>query len=201
MDIERDEIGEDLIRAVRNRDGDAFHRLCEQMTGTMRALVFQKLDRKTLVKEGASDVVQDCLLKAWANVGDFNGTTVSEFHAWLLRIVENLANDRYKYWRRRLRDVSREQPIAPASAGPVPIPSRAPPSTGKFRRVDAVWAALYALPDLQREAVRLQKFEGWSQSQIADRLGCSATAVQGLLRRGKARLASILRHERDQGNL
>jgi len=54
--------------------------------------------------------------------------------------------------------------------------------------------ALAALPDDQREAVRLRHLEGWALAEIAVRVGRSSAATAGLIKRGMKALRRRL-HE------
>jgi RNA polymerase sigma-70 factor (ECF subfamily) len=66
------------------------------------------------------------------------------------------------------------------------------PSQAAMRNERAVLLAqaIEALPDDQREAVRLRHLKGFSLRQMAAKLGRSETAAAGLLKRGMRRLRS-----------
>jgi RNA polymerase sigma-70 factor (ECF subfamily) len=52
--------------------------------------------------------------------------------------------------------------------------------------------ALVALPDDQREAVRLRHLEGWPLADIARHLGRTPAATAGLIKRGMQTLRRLL---------
>lgn len=56
----------------------------------------------------------------------------------------------------------------------------------------AVRAAIAALPERQRMAVVLSRFEGLSGEEIAVALGCSASSIESLLFRARRTLAKLL---------
>ena len=59
--------------------------------------------------------------------------------------------------------------------------------------------ALAALPNDQREAVRLRHLEGWALADIACHLGRSPAATAGLIKRGMQALRRQLQKMKDEG--
>jgi RNA polymerase sigma factor (sigma-70 family) len=49
-------------------------------------------------------------------------------------------------------------------------------------------APIAALPETQSEALILKHWHGWTVSEIARHMGCSSTAVTGLLKKGLQQL-------------
>jgi len=60
-----------------------------------------------------------------------------------------------------------------------------------------VEAALAQLPENQREAIVLHRFEGFSFKEIAELLGVTETAVKVRAHRGYERLRKLLASERE----
>ena len=186
---EEHEVGEKLVQAALNRDEGAFSSLYNDMYGTLGDVVFRTLYKKTLVKEGASDVIQEAFVRAWEQRQELREQNLAGFQGWLIAIVRNLAHDRHEYWRRGVRNIDREG----RDGGLEDVVAAIGPSSSHAARIELIWRAMDELPAAQREAVRLQKFEGCSRGEIADRLGRSEESVQGLLKRGKRKLAESLR--------
>ena len=69
------------------------------------------------------------------------------------------------------------------------------PSQKAMRREEEqrLTQALTALPDDQREAVRLRHLEGWALDDIAVHLGRTCAATAGLIKRGMKALRRELR--------
>jgi RNA polymerase sigma-70 factor (ECF subfamily) len=59
--------------------------------------------------------------------------------------------------------------------------------------------ALAALPEDQREAVRLRHLEGWPLTAIAEKLDRSLAAAAGLIKRGMQTLRDALRRDEAAG--
>src|SRR5262249_31782392 len=88
------------------------------------------------------------------------------------------------------RDVRRERSIDD-SQGEAPLKQEltaglSTPSQKAIRQeeIQRLSQALTALPDDQREAVRLRHLEGWALADIARHLGRTPAATAGLIKRG-----------------
>ncbi|MBI5439710.1 MAG: sigma-70 family RNA polymerase sigma factor [Deltaproteobacteria bacterium] len=128
----------------------------------------------------AEDVAQEAFLKILAAAPRYRPT--APFRAYLYQVVTRLCLDRAEKKRPEYTDA------LPEVADTAPDPAQA--LIGREREA-AVRNALAALPDTQRMAVILKHFQDLSYAEIAEALGVSAKAVEGLL--GRARSALHLR--------
>jgi RNA polymerase sigma-70 factor (ECF subfamily) len=158
------------------------------------------LDPRLVRKLDASDVVQQTLLEAYEQRGQFRGQNEAELAAWLRQIlVHNLA-DALRGFRRAKRNVARERSLEDAidrSSARLEVwisAEQSSPSQQAMRHERAVRLAnaLAELPDSQREALALQHWHSQSLAEIAEQLGRSPTAVAGLLKRGLKQLRVLL---------
>jgi RNA polymerase sigma-70 factor (ECF subfamily) len=158
------------------------------------------LDPRLVRKLDASDVVQQTLLEAYEQRGQFRGQNEAELAAWLRQIlVHNLA-DALRGFRRAKRNVARERSLEDAidrSSARLEVwisAEQSSPSQQAMQHERAVCLAnaLAELPDSQREALVLQHWHGRSLAEIAEQLGRSPTAVAGLLKRGLKQLRVLL---------
>jgi RNA polymerase sigma-70 factor (ECF subfamily) len=139
----------------------------------------------------AADLTQDALIRFIRAIGSYRGDT--KLTTWLYRLVVNLGIDRMR--RRgappiRLDDEGTELDIASDD----PIDDIA----GSFERGEearVVRAAVARLPDAQRLALTLHYFEDLRYEDIADVMGVPLNTVKSHIRRGKERLAVLLRPE------
>jgi RNA polymerase sigma-70 factor (ECF subfamily) len=182
--------------------GDDAARDLERFRSYLLLLARVRLDPMVRAKVGASDVVQQTLLEAHRDLGQFRGTTAAEQAAWLRQILaRNLANV-LRDLRRDRRDVAREQPLQQAldeSASRLEgwlASDQSSPSQQAERQERALRLAeaLAELSENQREAVVLRHWQGCSLQEIAERLGCTTAAVTGLLHRG---LRNLRKHLHD----
>ena len=138
----------------------------------------------------AAEVVLEVFASAWDQAGRL-GDEHDTLLPWLLRIARNRAIDRLRRRRRSRLKLAR----AEASGELMPLQAR-PPDVNEAAQPgwhvhQSVHAALAALPDEQREAVRLAYFQGLTQSEIARELGIPLGTVKTRLRLafGKLRVA------------
>ncbi|MET0133096.1 MAG: SigE family RNA polymerase sigma factor [Kibdelosporangium sp.] len=121
----------------------------------------------------AQDVVQEVLLRAqvrWDRIG-----SVDNPGAYVKRMVTN----EYLGWRRR-----KARRVIGLSAGSVdPI--------AQFDQRDAMLAMIARLPRKQRAVIVLRYYEGCSDPEIAELLGCAAVTVRSHMSRAIARLRVI----------
>jgi RNA polymerase sigma-70 factor (ECF subfamily) len=130
----------------------------------------------------AEDVVQEALVRAWAQAGQFDPRR-ARFTTWLYRIVINLCIDQ----RRRV------QPDSLPEGFDAPDPAAGADDGIEARERQASLArALRELPERQRAAMTLVYDEGLSGAEAGRVLGLSAKAVERLLARGRAFLRSRL---------
>jgi RNA polymerase sigma-70 factor (ECF subfamily) len=157
----------------------------------------QKLD--------ASDVVQQTLLDAHRNREQFRGSTDAQKAAWLRKILANNLIDALRKFGSEKHDVTRELSLEAAFEQSSQhlerwlIADQSTPHQRLERQDHALQVAnaLARLPDTQREALVLQKWNGWSLAEIAEHMGKKATAVAGLLKRGLKQMREIMTDDSD----
>ena len=144
-----------------------------------------------------SDMVQETLLKASENQGQFRGQTDEQLAAWLRRILVNTMADALRAFGGPKRDVALEAALEESSSRIEALlgPTSSSPSAQAMRHEElaCLAKALAQLPDDQRTAVELHHVQDWSVAEIAEHCGRSEAAVAGLLRRGLKKLRELLR--------
>jgi RNA polymerase sigma-70 factor (ECF subfamily) len=147
-----------------------------------------------------SDLIQQTLLVAHRQAGQFRGTTSGELAAWLGQILDrqfaNLVRDHQRGCRDVRREQSLEQTIAESdvrlAACLAAVQSTPSQQAAWNEQLLLLARALAAIPDAQRQAVELRYLGGCSLEQIATRLKRTPAAVASLLHRGLANLQSRL---------
>jgi RNA polymerase sigma-70 factor (sigma-E family) len=124
----------------------------------------------------AQDVVQECLLRAqqkWARISGVDAPG-----AYVKRMVTN----EYLSWRRRraAKDVATEH-----AALDVLGPPSADTTSGYDER-DAMLRRIALLPRKQRAAIVLRYYDGYSDQEIAETLGCAVGTVRSQISRALA---------------
>lgn len=131
----------------------------------------------------AEDAVQEAFLAVWRSASRF----VPEHgraSAWILTLVHRRAVDAVRREQRRRAD-SLERAQEPAVEGV---------EEDAWLRLqrERVQAALRQLPDAQREALELAYYGGFSQSELAERLGQPLGTIKSRMFTGLSRLRELL---------
>jgi RNA polymerase sigma-70 factor (ECF subfamily) len=132
----------------------------------------------------AEDAVQEAFLAAWRNADRFMPER-AKASTWLLTLVHRRAVDLVRREGRR-----RAEPLA-EGVEPAPAVSAEEDAWLRFER-ERVQAALRQLPDQQREALELAYYGGFSQSELAERLGQPVGTIKSRMFTGLARLRELL---------
>ncbi|MBS7541044.1 sigma-70 family RNA polymerase sigma factor [Ancylobacter lacus] len=128
----------------------------------------------------ADDLVQETLLRAFANISSFRpGTNLS---AWLFTILRNLFRSEY---RKRRREV-------PDSDGLFAATLTTNPDQTTHLDFEDFRAALDRLPPDQREALVLVGASGFSYEEAADICQCAVGTIKSRVNRARRRLGEML---------
>jgi len=134
----------------------------------------------------ARDVSQDVFVQVFATASRYR--PAGKFTTYLWRVTANRClNERARAHHRLRADA--DEPAANAE------PDEAGTPEDRLARAQtdaAVRAAIAALPERQRLAVILSRFEGLSYAEIASALETSVPSVESLLFRARQRLARAL---------
>jgi len=168
-------------------DLSAFRTLVDKYQGPLTNF----LNHLVLDKAEAEDLAQDVFLRAYQASRRYRPE--AKFSTWLYRIATNVALNAFKAKRRRptvsLDAMEERSGTEPARAATGQRPDR---ELERDEIVRAVGHALGQLPERQRMAVVLQRFEGFSYEEIGEALSVSVEAVDSMLRRAKAALRDKL---------
>ena len=128
----------------------------------------------------ADDLVQQTLVKAWANLGSF--AEGSNLRAWLFPILRNAYFSQY---RKRRREVPDTDGVFSGRLVAAPV---------QIAHMDllAVRIALARLPDDQREALILIAGAGHSYQEAAMISGCAIGTIKSRVNRARRRLTELL---------
>ncbi len=156
-------------------DEQAFSELFRRHAGRLRGTL------RRMVGSAADDVLQMTFLSIVRSRGRYERDAA--FRPWLYTVAVNAARDHLRRHHREEPRASEDLPEPAADPAPLPDP-------GLSRTVEA---ALAQLPEAQREAIVLHRFEGFSFREIADLLGVTETAVKVRAHRGYERLRELLK--------
>lgn len=134
----------------------------------------------------AADLSQDALIRFIRAIGSYRGET--KLSTWLYRLVVNLGIDRMR--RRGAPPVRLDDEGIDVD---VPSDDSVDDDVERAEEARIVRAAVLKLPDAQRLALTLHYFEDQRYEDIAEIMGVPLNTVKSHIRRGKERLAVLLR--------
>jgi RNA polymerase sigma-70 factor (ECF subfamily) len=133
----------------------------------------------------AEDAVQEAFVAVWRSAARFVPER-AKASTWILTVVHRRAVDLVRRSERR-----RAEPLDEAS--PIADPSGTTEELAwlHFER-ERIQAALKQLPDQQREALELAYYGGFTQSELAERLGQPLGTIKSRMFAGLSRLRDLL---------
>lgn len=182
-----------FIERLKTGENAAFDDLIELYSSDIYALLY----RLTENAEEASDLTQETFLSALNGIKGFRGD--AGLKTWLYRIAINHSRNRFRWWKRRRRDVtvSLDDEVGQAERRVeeiIPDTGRSPEDSAiADERERALAAALSSLPDIFREAVVLCDLEELSYEEIASSLGMNIGTVKSRIARGREELRRKLK--------
>jgi len=181
---------EALVALVARGDESALGELYDRMGRIAYGLAVRVLRDDRL----AEDAVQEAFLAVWRSAAGFRAER-AKASTWILTLVHRRAVDLVRREERR-----RTEPLDEETSRLQDAPEPTDEAVWlRFER-ERVQAALKQLPDVQREALELAYYGGFSQSQLAERLGVPLGTIKSRMFAGLARLREILDESSKEGS-
>jgi RNA polymerase sigma-70 factor, ECF subfamily len=179
----------ELMLRVKDGDEASFNVLLQKH----RSAVIHFLYRMVLNQAVAEELAQEVFLRVYRSRSTYEPK--AKFTTWLFRIATHLAlnairDNRNERLQERLDDDTSELPVRQVSDGRPTVEQ----NMVYQARLGEVRRAVSMLPEKQRAAVLMHKYEEMEYSQIANVLGCSESAVKSLLFRAYESLRARLAH-------
>jgi RNA polymerase sigma-70 factor (ECF subfamily) len=170
---------EALVALVARADDSALAELYDRFGHVAYGLALRVVRDPAL----AEDAVQEAFLAVWRSAARFVPER-AKARTWILTVVH----------RRAVDIVRREDPrrTEPLEAAPQPSANLTEDEAWLRLQRTRVHEALRKLPDQQREALELAYFGGFTQSELADRLGEPLGTIKSRMFTGLARLRELL---------
>jgi RNA polymerase sigma-70 factor (ECF subfamily) len=179
----------DLIQKLREGNQAAFKELYDQYS----TLVYNVAYRMLQNKQDAEDVSQEVFFQAYKSLKSFRAE--SQLSTWLYRIAVNrsLNHQRKKKLERWLSlDFDGDEKSAGHINDPGTTGENADSILEKKDTERIVQEAINSLPDQQRIAILLHRYEDLSYEEIAKIMGVTVASVDSRLHRAKQTLAKKL---------
>jgi len=170
---------EAVVALVARSDEQALAELYRRFGRLAYGLAFRILRDDAL----AQDAVQEACLGVWRAAGRFTAERAKP-STWLLTLVHRRAVDRVRREQRR-----RTEPLQPETEQ---ASAEAADEAELATQRQTIREALQQLPDEQREAIELAYYGGYTQSELAERLGEPLGTIKSRMFTGLARLREHL---------
>ncbi|MGI8991039.1 MAG: RNA polymerase sigma factor [Bryobacteraceae bacterium] len=174
---------------VKDGDGGSFALLLEKHRSPVVHFVYRMIQNYAISEE----LAQEVFLRVYRSRGTYEPT--AKFTTWLFRIATHLAlnwlrDGKNERGQERLDDDSSDGPSRELPDRKITVEQ----SMVYEVKLEEVRAAIASLPEKQRAAVLMHKYEEMEYSQIAKVLDCSESAVKSLLFRAYESLRARLAH-------
>ena len=182
---------EALVALVARGDDSALGELYDRVGRVAYGIAYRILRDERL----AEDAVQEGFLAVWRSAATFRAER-AKASTWIVTLVHRRAVDIVRKEERR-----RAEPLQADARPDTADPSGSAEDAAwlGFER-DRVQAALRTLPDAQREAIELAYYGGYSQSELAERLGLPLGTIKSRMFAGLARLREVLDDAESEGS-
>jgi RNA polymerase sigma-70 factor (ECF subfamily) len=182
---------EELMARIGEGDEDAFETLVNRHQTSVLNLGYRFIGDRTQAK----DLAQEVFIRVWQAAKTYKPE--AKFTTWIYRITANLCFNELKSARRKKgfsfnwSEEGGEHNIEET------LSDNAPPAVDillEKERSRQISDALQSLPENQRMALVLKRYDDLSYQEIAQIIGCSVSAVESLLVRAKRNLQKKLKN-------
>jgi RNA polymerase sigma-70 factor, ECF subfamily len=184
--LERDA---ELMLRVRDGDETSFALLLQKHRNSVVHFLYRMVQNQAIAEE----LAQEVFLRVYRSRESYEPT--AKFTTWLFRITTHLALNHVRDRRHDKLHESIDEQVE--DAAPRQLADRVPNVEErllKSARLAEIRVAIDQLPEKQRSAVLMHKYQEMEYSQIAAVLQCSESAVKSLLFRAYESLRGRLKH-------
>jgi RNA polymerase sigma-70 factor (ECF subfamily) len=175
-----------LMQLVAGGDTSAFEKVIERH----QALVAGTAARMLGSNSDVEDIAQQVFIRVWKSARRY--VPRAKFTTWLLKITRNLVFNELRRAKRRAQVSLQPEP----GAEEIPLKDEANPAPDTSLLEDelqrAIEEAIMELPESQRMALVLRRYEQLSYEEIAEILDLSVPAVKSVLFRARTELRARL---------
>ena len=167
-----------LMLDVKAGDEESFDFLLQKY----RSPLVNFLNRMVRDQAMAEDLAQEVFLRVYRARKQY--TPSAKFTTWLFRIATNLALNSVRDNRHQRMGISIDAGVDGEDSSPLELPAREMRIDEHMiarDRAEIIRRAVWSLPEKQRAAVLLHKYEEMDYGEIAKVLECSESALKSLL--------------------
>jgi RNA polymerase sigma-70 factor, ECF subfamily len=180
---------EELMARIAEGDEYAFEILVNRHQTSVLNFIYRFVGDRAQAK----DLAQEVFIRVWQSAKNYKPK--AKFTTWIYRITANLCFNELKSARRKKLFQFLRSDADNEIHGEKDFPDGSPSPEDLLlakERSHQITKALQSLPENQRMAVILKRYDDFSYEEIARILNCSVSAVESLLVRGKRSLQEKL---------
>ncbi len=179
-----------MLQRIADGDKDALDTLYGRYATPVYSLALHMLKQPPLAEE----VTQDVFLNIWLKASSFNAER-GQARSWIMSVAHHRVVDVIRSRRRTasMTDPEGYETLERLASRGASVESQVQQNLDRERIVKA----LATLPENQREVILLAYFEGYSQSEMAERLKQPLGTVKTRVRLAMQKLRSALREDDD----
>jgi RNA polymerase sigma-70 factor (ECF subfamily) len=181
---------EELMVRIAEGDEDAFEILVNRHQTSVLNLIYRFIGDRTQAK----DLAQEVFIRVWRAAKNYEPK--AKFTTWIYRITANLCFNELKSARSKKWFSFNRSDEDGGHAFEETLADSAPSAEDillQKERSRQISDALQSLPENQRMALILKRYDGLSYQEIAQVIDCSVSAVESLLVRAKRTLQEKLK--------
>ncbi|MBL8207918.1 MAG: sigma-70 family RNA polymerase sigma factor [Blastocatellia bacterium] len=173
-----------LVERLRARDQSALDTLYERYSKVVYAIALRIVGQPA----DAEDVVVDSFWQVWQQAANYD-VSRGQLRTWIVTIARSRALDRLRVLRRSPLAEAEEVDVLGREVVADDDPEQA---AWLSQKSSIVRSAMAALPREQRQALELAYYHGFSQSEVAQRLGEPLGTIKTRIRLGMMKLREQL---------
>ncbi|MCZ6790387.1 MAG: sigma-70 family RNA polymerase sigma factor [Candidatus Dadabacteria bacterium] len=174
----------ELMLRTKAGDDDAFSELMKRHYKGVLNYIY----RFTNLRENSEDLAQEVFLRVYRSATKYRPE--AKFTTWLYRIATNVS---LTYVKKKNKNVSLDE--MNEKTGEIEDPGVEISDDIIYRKEikNVIFSAMESLPEREKVAIMLCKYEGLSYEETADVLECTVGAVKAYVHRGRMKLVNKLK--------
>lgn len=175
----------ELVSQLRQKDSKAFGYLYDHYAPSMYGVIYRILNSEEI----AQDILQETFVKVWNSIEQYD-TTKGKLFTWVLNIARNAAID-------RLRSKEHKNLQQRDSLSNKQVRNKTDQDSQQIGDFIGFNDVIKKLREEHRLIIDMMYFEGYTQAEIADRLGIPLGTVKTRARAALEHLRALLQEDFD----
>ena len=176
----------EILQKALQKDDGAFAELVEKYQSPVFNLCYRMLGSEV----EAEDAAQETFWRAYRSLQRYDPNR--SFITWLLSIAAHLCIDLQRKRKIPVVEMDEYEEFDVADSSPQPESTMV-----RRQEMEMISAGLQTLGEIDRAAVILRYWQGFSEEEIASALSITVSAVKSRLHRARLQLAEVLKDEPD----